>query len=115
VTPCAKISALADADIGFDCDLVETENSHIFADPDMIADLQSPRERNVYVCANDNALANFRTEQFEQRDAQIRRPGQSILEEEAAREYPKRFLPPRRTAIKIGIVVDAQVHGLLSR
>jgi hypothetical protein len=106
---------LADADIGFDCDLVETENSHVFADPDMIANLQSPRERNVYVSTDDNALADFRTEQFEQRDAHIGRPGQSILEEQAAREYPKRFLPPRRAAVKIGIVVDAQVHGLLSR
>jgi hypothetical protein len=49
VSPCAKISTLADADIGFDCDSGETENSHVFADPDMIANLQSPRERNVYV------------------------------------------------------------------
>jgi hypothetical protein len=99
VTPCAKIGALADADIGFNCGLVETENSHVFADPDMIANLQSPRERNVYVPANDNALADFHTEQFEQRDAQIGRPGPSILEEEAACERPKRFLPPRRAAI----------------
>jgi hypothetical protein len=99
VTPCAKISALADADIGFNCDLAETENSHVFADPDMIANLQSPRERNVYVSTNDNALADFRTEQFEQREAQIGRPGQGILEEETAREHPKRFLPPRPAAI----------------
>jgi hypothetical protein len=47
---------------------------------------------------NDNAPADFRTEQFEQREAQIGRPGQGILEE-AAREHPKRFLPPRRAAI----------------
>jgi hypothetical protein len=113
VTACAKIGALADADIGFDCDLGETENSHVFADPDLIANLQSPRERNVYVCANDNALANFRAEHFEQRDTQTGRPGQSILEEDPARKCPERFFPPWCAAVKIRIVVNAQVHGLL--
>ena len=115
MTPCAKISALADADIGFDCNLGETENCYVFANPDVIANLQSPRERNVHICANDNALANFRAEHFEQRDAQTGRPGQSILEEDPARKCPERFFPPWRAAIKIGIVVNAQVHGLLFR
>ena len=115
VTARAKISALADADIGFDCDLGETENSHVFADPDMIVNLQSPRERNVYVCANDNAPADFRAEHFEQRDAQAGRPAQSILEKDPARKCPERFFPTWRAAIKIGIVVNAQVHELLFR
>ena len=115
MTPCAKIRALADTDIGFDCDLGETENSHVFADPDMIVNLQSPGERNVYVCANDNAPANFRAEHFEQRDAQAGRPAQSILEKDPARKCPERFFPPWRAAIKIGIVVNAQVHELLFR
>jgi hypothetical protein len=57
--------------------------------------------------------ANFGAENFEQRDAQAGRPGQGILEEDPARQCPDRFFPPWCAAVKIRIVVNAQVHGLL--
>ena len=55
--------------------------------------------------------SNLRAECAKKCHPQMRRPGQRVLEKEAARECPKRFLPPRRTAIKIGVLVNTQIHA----
>ncbi len=59
VTACAKIGALTDADIGFNGNGRETQDADVFPDPDVIADAQTPREGDVYVCPNHDILADF--------------------------------------------------------
>jgi len=54
-----------DANIRFDCDLCQTENPDIVADPDMVAHDQAPGKRDIHIAANAYLLPNLRTERAE--------------------------------------------------
>lgn len=62
VTPGAKISSLTDANIRFDGDLRQAQNTNIFSDPDVIADGEPPGERDVHIFPDDDAGSDFRVE-----------------------------------------------------
>jgi len=60
-----KKRASGDANIRFNCDLCQTENPDIIADPDMVAHDQAPWKRDIHIAANAYSLANLRAEQAE--------------------------------------------------
>ena len=67
---CAKIGALADADIGFNGNGRETENADVFPDPNVIADAQAPGEGDVHIRSDYHALSDFRAKESKQSDSQ---------------------------------------------
>ena len=70
VAACAKIGALADADIGFNRNGRKTQNAYIFPDLDVIADAQSPGEGNVHIRSHHHALSDFCAKESKQSDPQ---------------------------------------------
>jgi hypothetical protein len=70
VAACAKIGALADADIGFNRNGRETQNADVFPDPNVIADAQSPGEGDVHVCSHHHAVSDFCAKESKQSDPQ---------------------------------------------
>lgn len=108
---CAKIGALANANVRTNRNLCETENADLFADPNMIAYPKAPREGNVHVRSNDDSAAEACAESAKEEYAEAGGPRDGILKEERADEHPRRFLPARRAPIKIRVVVNGQVHS----
>lgn len=106
----AKKGALTNADVRFDNHRRETENPHVFPDPNMIADGQAPGKRNVYIGSNNDPRSDSRPKFPQERDAKARRPWPGCLKEDATNRDPKGLFPPWCTAIEIGIVVDRKIH-----
>jgi hypothetical protein len=106
----AKVSTLRNADIRFDRHLGQTENTHVFTEPDIVADLQPPGERNVHVRSYDHGGPHRCAEGPQERNPKGRWPGKGGLEKQTTNQRPNRFLPVRRPAIEIGIIVAAQIH-----
>ncbi len=52
----------------------------------------------------------FAFEPAQQNDAKLGRPRQRGLKEHRARQRPERFLPRRRPAIEIAVVVDREIQ-----
>ena len=80
----AKKSTLGQAHIGGDRDAVERENQNLLADPDMVPDLQAPREGDIHAGADHDAFADFCAEGPQHRDSKGRRQWKPTLKKQRA-------------------------------
>jgi hypothetical protein len=92
VTACAKIGALTDANVGFDCHRSEAENAYVLADPNMVADNESPRKGNVHIVSDYDAMPDGSAKESQQFHAQRRGPWEGCLKKHPAHKNPQAFL-----------------------
>ena len=80
----AKKRPLGQAHIGGDRDAVESQYQNLLADPDMVPDLQAPREGDIHAGADHNAFSDFCTEGPQHRDSKGRRQWKPTLKKQRA-------------------------------
>jgi hypothetical protein len=94
-----------------DAHAVEAQNHHLLADPDMIADFETPREIDIHLRANHDTTPDFGTECSQNRTAKAGGLGKPWLEKNRPRKPPQHFLPKRNASGKFRILVTRKVHG----
>src|SRR5438552_14354430 len=62
VAACAKIGPLANAHVTFNGHRGQTQDADIVTNPNVVSDIDSPRERDVHVRTNDHAAPDPRSE-----------------------------------------------------
>jgi hypothetical protein len=111
----AEECPLRDADGIFDRDGREGENEGLLADPNMRADLKAPGKRDIHPAADDDAVANARAEEAEEKDAQGRWPRKCALKEEAFGQDPKSFFQHGGAAVEPRGAVSGKIAWICLR
>ena len=82
-------SALGNAHVAADDDLIKVVDPSLFPDPNMVTHFKFPRILNGYSVLDDQSASDARAKQTEQPPFQSRSPRKPSLEEKAAYQCPQ--------------------------